>query len=78
MSKTVKQLNYVVKIGEEFSGAFPKLGKAREYIRSIMNYNAVNGIEQEITLIKETVITEIKEKYNIEKGLTGKVKDVFN
>jgi len=73
-----RRVNYIVKIGENFSGSFPKLGKAREYIRSLLNYNAVNRVEEKVYLLKEITTTEIMNTYNSDDNrLIGKIEDIF-
>lgn len=69
--------NYIVLVAGKSEFKESTLKKARDLVRSIMNVNAVKGIEETIEIYKEVTKRKKIDEVKSIKGNVGKVEEVF-
>ena len=70
--------NYIVLVAGKTEFKEQSLKKARDLVRSIMNVNAVKGIDETIEIYKETLVRKKIDEVKGTSNLTGSFDKVFN
>ena len=77
MSNVEKIKEYIVRVADQYDGAFASLKEARDYVRSLLNVHEVRGIKDPITILKKVTVTTPVDEIEPKTDNVGTIRDVF-